>query len=55
MSNLKFLPEAWADYIYWQGQDRTILNKINKILSDIVRNPFEGIGKANWRKAYNGI
>ena len=45
MSNLKFLPEAWKDYVYWQEQDRKTLNKINKILNDISRNPFSGIGK----------
>ena len=45
MSNIKFLPEAWAEYLYWQSQDRKILKKINKILNDISRNPYDGIGK----------
>ena len=45
MSNLVFLPEAWADYIYWQGQDKKTLRKINQLLQDISRGNFEGIGK----------
>jgi len=44
---------AWQDYIYWQKQDKTILNKINFIIKDIKRSNFEGIGspeplKHNW-------
>jgi toxin YoeB len=44
---------AWQDYIYWQKQDKTILNKINLIIKDIKRSNFEGIGspeplKHNW-------
>jgi toxin YoeB len=40
-----FLPEAWADYIYWQGQDKKTLRKINQLLQDISRDNFVGIGK----------
>ncbi|MCM1486887.1 MAG: Txe/YoeB family addiction module toxin [Firmicutes bacterium] len=36
---------AWADYLKWQEQDRKILKKINKLLTEIQRSPFEGIGK----------
>ena len=44
---------AWQDYIYWQKQDKTILNRINLIIKDIKRSNFEGIGspeplKHNW-------
>jgi toxin YoeB len=45
MPNLSFLPEAWEDYIYWQNQDRKILNRINRLLQDICRSAYEGIGK----------
>ena len=45
MSNLKFLPQAWEEYLYWQSQDKKTLNKINKIIKDISRNPYTGIGK----------
>ena len=37
--------EAWKDYVYWQGQDKKTLKRINKLLSDTQRNLFEGIGK----------
>jgi len=45
MTNLIFLPEAWDDYLYWQGQDKKTLYKINMILQEISRNAYEGIGK----------
>jgi len=37
--------EAWNDYIYWQGQDKKTLKRINALIKDINRNPFKGIGK----------
>ena len=37
--------EAWEDYLYWQTQDKKTLKRINLILKDIERHPFEGIGK----------
>jgi len=37
--------EAWDDYIYWQTQDKKILKRINALIADIKRSPFEGIGK----------
>ena len=42
---LAWTQEAWKDYVYWQGQDKKTLKRINKIISDTRRNPFEGIGK----------
>ncbi len=36
---------SWEDYLYWQKQDRRILKKINKLLKEISRHPFEGLGK----------
>ena len=36
---------AWDDYCYWQSADRRILKRINQLVKDIKRNPFEGIGK----------
>lgn len=36
---------AWSDYLYWQTQDKKTLNKINKLVKEIGRKPFEGIGK----------
>lgn len=37
--------DAWNDYIYWQTQDRKTLKRINLLIKDIRRDPFEGIGK----------
>ncbi len=45
MGNLSFEQVAWEDYLYWQGQDKKTLKRINALLKDIVRDPFEGIGK----------
>ena len=36
---------AWADYLYWQTQDKKTLKRINQLIKDIQRSPFEGIGK----------
>ena len=36
---------AWDDYLYWQTQDKKTLKRINALIKDIKRNPFEGIGK----------
>ena len=37
--------EAWDDYVYWQSQDKKTIKKINKLLQDIERNSYNGIGK----------
>lgn len=37
--------EAWADYLYWQTQDRKTLKRINMLLRDIERQHFDGLGK----------
>lgn len=37
--------EAWTDYVYWQGQDKKTLKRINKLVLDAQRSPFEGMGK----------
>jgi len=42
---LSWTKEAWLDYIYWQSQDRKTLKRINKLIIDAQRDPFEGIGK----------
>lgn len=50
---LSFADDAWSDYLYWQEQDKKILKKINRLIKEIEREPFEGIGepeplKYNW-------
>ena len=42
---LAWTDDAWADYVYWQGQDRKTLKRINKLITDTKRSPFEGIVK----------
>ncbi len=37
--------KSWEDYLYWQSTDKKVLKKINTLIKDIKRNPFEGIGK----------
>jgi toxin YoeB len=36
---------AWSDYLYWQTQDKKTFRRINKLITETQRNPFEGIGK----------
>ncbi|MCH7534566.1 MAG: Txe/YoeB family addiction module toxin [Bacteroidetes bacterium] len=40
-----FVDESWEDYLYWQKRNKKILKKINTLLKEISRNPFDGIGK----------
>ena len=42
---LTWLPGGWADYLYWQENDRHILRKVNELIRDALRSPFSGIGK----------
>ena len=36
---------AWIDYVYWQGQDHKTLKRINRLIEEVRRAPFDGIGK----------
>lgn len=38
-------PRAWNEYLYWQATNRKTLKRLNAILKEIMRTPFEGIGK----------
>jgi|TARA_R110002124_G_scaffold111348_2_gene265061 toxin YoeB len=42
---LIFAENAWEDYLYWQKTDKKTLKRINLLIRDITREPFEGIGK----------
>jgi len=42
---LIWFEEAWADYVYWQTQDKKTIRRINQLLQDATRNGYEGIGK----------
>lgn len=43
--HISFTPKAWNDYIYWQGQDKKTLRRINTLIEAATRTPFDGIGK----------
>jgi toxin YoeB len=43
--DVMFLDDAWQDYLYWQKTDKKILKRINELIKNIQRSPFEGIGK----------
>lgn len=40
-----FSDAAWEDYTYWETQDRKTLKRILKLIEDIDRNGYDGIGK----------
>ena len=42
---LAWTDEAWQDYLAWQGQDKKTLKRINKLINETQKHPFEGIGK----------
>lgn len=42
---IRFHPRAWDDYQYWQQTDKATFRKINRLIDDIRREPFSGIGK----------
>jgi toxin YoeB len=43
--NLVFAPQAWEDYQHWVQTDRKLLKRINELIKDTVRSPYQGIGK----------
>jgi toxin YoeB len=45
MAKRIFHERAWEDYLYWQSNDKAMLKRINELIKDIRRSPFEGIGK----------
>ncbi len=45
LERLTWTAAAWEDYVYWQGQDRKALRRINQLIQETLREPFKGIGK----------
>jgi len=45
MKRIIFSKNAWEDYMSWQSEDKKILKKINDLIKDIQRTPYEGMGK----------
>lgn len=43
--NLVFSEHAWEDYLFWQRTDKKILRRINTLIKETTRDPFDGIGK----------
>lgn len=41
---LTWASQAWQDYLYWQSRDRKTLKRINTLIKDVQRQPFEGLG-----------
>jgi toxin YoeB len=42
---IRFEETAWEDYLYWQSNSRQTLKRVNQLIKDIQRSPFDGIGK----------
>lgn len=42
---ISWTQDAWDDYVYWQTQDKKTLRRINALIKDCLRSPFEGVGK----------
>jgi toxin YoeB len=42
---IRFVPDAWEAYLYWQKQDKKTLKRINLLINAAVSDPFTGIGK----------
>lgn len=42
---LIFSDAAWEDYLYWQKQDKRMVERINKLIKETQREPFSGVGK----------
>lgn len=43
--NAVFASQAWDDYVHWQSADRTVLERVNRLIAESCRSPHEGIGK----------
>jgi len=43
--NILWASPGWEDYLYWQETDKKILKRINALIKDICRSPFDGLGK----------
>ena len=42
---ISFEQQGWEDYLFWQQTDKTKIKRINQLIRDIQRDPFDGIGK----------
>jgi toxin YoeB len=42
---LVFTPHGWEDYLYWQQTNKATVNRLNRLLNEVLRDPVSGIGK----------
>ncbi len=42
---ISFEQQGWEDYLFWQQTDKTKIKRINQLIRDIQRDPFDGVGK----------
>ncbi|MFG3245694.1 Txe/YoeB family addiction module toxin [Streptomyces sp. NPDC048187] len=42
---ITFTSHGWEDYVHWAESDRKVTKRINRLIADITRDPFKGIGK----------
>ena len=45
MKKLSFVDESWEDYLYWLKVDKNLFKRLNQLIKETLRNPFEGLGK----------
>lgn len=45
IKEIKWDVDAWEEYLGWQSEDKKIVKRINQLIKDICRNPFDGLGK----------
>ncbi|HQG71895.1 MAG TPA: Txe/YoeB family addiction module toxin [Tenuifilum sp.] len=45
MTRITFSKNSWEEYISWQNEDKKMLKKINELIKEIQKHPYEGIGK----------
>lgn len=45
MRAIRYVPDAWDAYLYWQDQDKKTLKRLNLLINAAARDPFVGIGK----------
>ena len=43
--NIVFAPQVWDDCLHWQSVDRAVVKRINRLIAEACRSPFDGIGK----------
>ena len=54
--NISFSPDAWADYLYWQTEDKKTLKRINRLLQELQRDgATQGLGKSEILRRVKGM